>query len=144
MHFQVKIVSVLCTRTLHERPQNMKKQDYILNQINETVALLLQLFFNIKSATTEDIRLRQDSSEELDWLKWLVDDGMIDEAEDRVFDLPNSLEDLKLALLFYSYLNTKEDEFLEANDFSRDEIEIGLKDLGFKYGFSDTASFFLD
>lgn len=130
--------------TLHERPQDMKQQDYIFNQINDTVALLLKLFFNIKAATAEDIRLKQDSSEELDWLKWLVDDGNIDEAEDRVFDLPNSLEDLKLALLFYSYLNTKEDEFLEANDFSRNEIEIGLKDLGFKYGFSDTTSFFLD
>lgn len=39
-----------------------------------------------------------------------------------------------MALLFYSYLNDKSDEFLEAHNYGRDEIKAGLKDITVRYG----------
>ena len=41
---------------------------------------------------------------------------------------------LKTALLFYNYLNDKEDSFLEEHDFSRDEIRDGVKRVASLYG----------
>ena len=35
---------------------------------------------------------------------------------------------------FYVYLNSKDDDFLESNDFSRQEIYDGLEDLQKIYG----------
>lgn len=40
-----------------------------------------------------------------------------------------------IALLFYSYLNDKTDEFLEANDFSREEIILGIENVTDRFGF---------
>jgi hypothetical protein len=48
-----------------------------------------------------------------------------------------------VALLFYSYLNDKSDEFLENNNFSRDEVKDGLETIVSKYGLNSIASMFL-
>ena len=45
-----------------------------------------------------------------------------------------SLDILELGLDFYSYLNSKSEEFLETNNFSRQEIFDGIKDLQDKFG----------
>lgn len=51
---------------------------------------------------------------------------------------------LETALLFYSYLNDKTDEFLEEHNFSRDEIISGLKDVVGRYGLNGMADVFLE
>ena len=63
----------------------------------------------------------------------MVDAGEINEAE-------NSLE---VAILFYSYLNDKTDDFLEANDFSRDEIKLGMENVADNFGLNSIAKMFL-
>ena len=45
--------------------------------------------------------------------------------------------------LCYSYLNDKTDDFLEANDFSRDEIKLGLENVADSFGLSNIAKMFL-
>ena len=50
---------------------------------------------------------------------------------------------LEIALLFYSYLNDKTDDFLEANDFSREEIKSGLENVADSFGLSSIAKMFL-
>lgn len=61
----------------------------------------------------------------------LISQGKINEAEDLLFeamdvDNPKYLE---VAIDFYNRLNEMEDEFLEENNFSRQEIEEGLKEV---------------
>lgn len=66
----------------------------------------------------------------------MIDKGEINEAEN---ELTNQLEQvsveeekkeyLELALSIYSYINDKDDDFLEENDYSREEIGIGIKNL---------------
>ena len=58
-----------------------------------------------------------------------------------------------LEVLFYSIgafnelqecsLNDKSDEFLEAHNYSRDEIKAGLKDITVRYGVDGFAEMFL-
>ena len=60
----------------------------------------------------------------------LIDRGEINEAENRLSELleDGGGQELELALLFYSHLNEKSNDFLESHDFSREEIKSGLED----------------
>lgn len=58
----------------------------------------------------------------------MIDKGEINEAENILLsriDIGRK-EYLELALLSYSYMNDKTDDFLEKHDFTREEIEMGL------------------
>lgn len=73
------------------------------------------------------------------------DDGFINEAENRIYEIIEEGKkiDLEIALLFYSYLNDKTDKFLEEHNYSRDEIKTGLKDITARYGVNYFAEMFL-
>lgn len=75
----------------------------------------------------------------------LVDRGCIDQAENELYDLlsQENMADLEIALLFYSYLNDKEDEFLENHNYSREEIKTGLGTALSQYGFESLGEMFL-
>jgi hypothetical protein len=122
------------------------EQDYVMRLIKEMVRAILKLLFNIDtdSPTSE---LLEDSEEKatLDRLLDMVDDGKINEAENEIYEMTENLDQkyLEVALLFYSYLNDKSDEFLEDNNFSRDEVKEGLETIVSRYGLSSIASTFL-
>lgn len=117
----------------------MFEQDYILRLIREIARVLAKILFNIDSETfTEDLKNRLEESDALENLLDMVDEGKINEAENCLYDMlsagsPNSIE---LALLFYTYLNEKSDEFLKENDFSREEIRLGLERVAEDLGLS--------
>jgi hypothetical protein len=63
----------------------------------------------------------------------MIDAGQVNEAEEKLFDLLESVgwerrEKASLAIAFYDRLNSKDDAFLEAADFSREEVIRGLED----------------
>lgn len=124
----------------------MFEQDYVMRLIKEMVRAILKLLFNIDtdSPTSE---LLEDSEEKatLDTLLGMVDDGKVNEAENEVYEMTEYLDQnyLEVALLFYSYLNDKSDEFLEDNNFSRDEVKEGLETIVSRYGLNSIASMFL-
>lgn len=123
----------------------MFEQDYIIRQLKEMIQAILKMLFNIdaKSPTTELLESQEDK-ELLESLLELADNGNISAAENRLYGLTdNNSSNLKTALLFYSYLNDKTDEFLEANNFSREEIKSGINLLMNKYNLSDLASLIL-
>ena len=77
----------------------------------------------------------------------LMEEGRIDEAENRLYDLTSGEGDedrhnLEAGLLFYYILNGKDDDFLEEHDFSREEIMTGIQDLANRYGLSGIAEAF--
>jgi hypothetical protein len=122
------------------------EQDYVMRLIKEMVRAMLKLLFNIDtdSPTSE---LLEDSEEKttLDTLLHMVDDGKVNEAENEIYEMIENLDQnyLEVALLFYSYLNAKSDEFLEDNNFSRDEVKDGLETIVSRYGLNSIASMFL-
>ncbi|QNM02490.1 DUF6483 family protein [Simiaoa sunii] len=75
----------------------------------------------------------------------MVDAGEINEAENRLYDLISAtdMNSLEVAILFYSYLNDKTDDFLEANDFSRDEIKLGMENVADNFSLNSIAKMFL-
>ncbi len=75
----------------------------------------------------------------------MVDHGDINEAENQIYDMTSdhNMANLKVALSFYSYLNDKEDEFLQEHDFCREEIKSGVEELVSRYGLMGMAEIFL-
>ncbi len=53
------------------------------------------------------------------------------------------MNSLEIALLFYSYLNDKTDEFLEENNFCREEIKLGMENVAETFGLTSIAKMFL-
>lgn len=110
----------------------MLKNDYIMRKIEEWISMILEFVFKIdKSSSPEKLLKLEASTEILKDLKLKIDNGNINEAEDALFEMLKfkTQDSLLLGLLFYSYLNEKDSKFLNENNFERDEIKTGLKDL---------------
>lgn len=124
----------------------MFEQDYVMRLIKEMVRAILKLLFNIDTESpTVELLENKEEKETLENLFDMIDDGKINEAENRLYDLTSDtdMNSLEIALLFYSYLNDKTDDFLEENDFSRDEIKLGLENVTDSFGLSSIAKMFL-
>lgn len=114
--------------------------------IREMVRAILKLFFNIDSESpTEELLAGEEEKQLLDILLAMVDVGDINHAENQLYEIVSGgdMEKLKMALLFYSYLNDKSDDFLTEHDFSRGEIKSGIKDMVSMYGLDSMADVFL-
>lgn len=123
----------------------MFEQDYVMRLINEMVRAILKLLFNIETdSPTAELIENKEEKELLENLLDMVDNGNVNEAENRLYDLiKNNSSGLEIALLFYSYLNDKTDEFLVANNFSREEIKLGINRVMNKYDLGSIARIFL-
>lgn len=125
----------------------MYEQDYIIRLIREMIRAVLKLIFRIDTESpTEEMREDSEVKAALDGLLDMVDEGKINEAENVVYEITEDggYENLETALLFYSYLNEKPDEFLEENNFSRDEVKEGLLEIISRYGLGSMADTFLE
>ena len=123
------------------------KQDYILRIIDQVIDLIMENAFGFKKKEelSENFSNTENSTEKYNKLKFLVDEGKINDAENMLFEIlnKNNLDDLKIALLFYDYLNSKSDEFLKQNNFSREEIKEGLIDISKKFGYDHLVQIYL-
>lgn len=125
----------------------MFEQDYVMRLIKELVRAILKLVYNIDtSSPMADILEDKEARQTLDDLLDLVDRGNINEAENYLYDVISdyNVASLEMALLFYSYLNDKTDDFLEHNDFSREEIKMGIEDIANWFGLSGISKIFLE
>ena len=123
----------------------MYELDYIMRIIKEIVRTLIKLLFNVDTEMAEE-RLVEDTESNLLYseLCKLVDGGKMCEAENRLYDLMDSDRnnaDL-IAVMTYSYMNDKSDEFLIEHNFSRAEVEEGLKRIAQKNGLSGLDDIF--
>ena len=124
----------------------MYEQDYIIRLIREMIRAVLKLIFRIDTESpTEEMLEDSEVKAVFGWLVGLVDEGKINEAENMVYEITEDggYKNLETALLFYSYLNEKPDEFLEENNFSWDEVKEGLLEIISRYGLGSMADTFL-
>ena len=124
----------------------MFEQDYIKRLIKEIIRTILKLLFDIDTEIpTIELLENEEEKATLETLLNMVDDGDINEAENKVFEMVEAggRDSLELVLLFYSYLNDKSDDFLAENNFSRKEIQDDLKYILSKYGLDCMAEMFL-
>lgn len=124
----------------------MFEQDYIMRLIKEMIRAILKLVFRIDTDNpVKELLEEKQSRDTLEKLLDMVDSGKINEAENQIYDMTsdNNMANLEVALLFYSYLNDKDDDFLQKNDFCRDEIKSGITELIFRYGLTGITEIFL-
>jgi len=122
------------------------EKDYVMRMIRQLIQMLLGEILKGKERNIEeDINELKEQSEKYNKLKELVDDYKINEAENILFDNSdiNNIKDFEIALLFYQYVNEKEDSFLLKSNYTRDEIEQGITDISEKYGYENIVELFL-
>lgn len=111
----------------------MYERDWILRQIQSMIKFIARSLFK-KEDMVYEIR-DKDSYSESDLVYrdiiHLLNERKINEAEDLLFEKirTSNIDYLKIALDFYSRLNQLSDEELEINDFSREEIRLGVQDV---------------
>lgn len=124
----------------------MFEQDYLMRQIHQIIEVLVKILFNVKNqylsvGLIKDAETRESAG---DMLR-NIDIGNIHESENKLFELieNRTMDNLLAGLIFYSYLNEKDDDYLEINGFRRDEVENGVKHLLSEYGLETMADIFL-
>ena len=111
------------------------EKDYIMRLIHGIALVLARLLLGRQMENEGEIAtiLDKQEKEQNDLLLRMVDEGKINRAEERLFDLLenaswNDRHKAAVAICFYSHVNDKDDEFLEKADFTREEIMEGLED----------------
>lgn len=115
----------------------MFEQDYIMRMIKDMIRALLKMLFDIDTdSPSADLLENSDAKNRLISITEMIDRGDISNAENEIRKITSDddMLNFKTALLFYSYLNDKDDDFLNMHNYSRDEIETGIRDLAKKYG----------
>lgn len=122
----------------------MFEQDYIMRIIKSMIAALLKLLFDIDTdSPAAELIEDYDARNNLITLTDMIDDGNINHAENELYRLlSEDTLDLKAGILFYSHLNDKDDDFLEQHNYTREEIELGIRLLADKYGCADILTMF--
>lgn len=123
----------------------MFEQDYIMRQIHQIIEVLVKILFNVDNQyLSVDLIKDTETKESADDMLRNIDIGNIHEAENKLFELVENrtMDNLLAGLIFYSYLNEKDDDYLEVNGFSRDEVENGIKHLLSEYGLETMADIF--
>lgn len=127
----------------------MYEQDYVMRLIREAIKFLAKVFLNVKNddEVYYDL-LFENKNPQTDYLHnellELIQLGKINEAENLLYEKldTSNKRHLGLALDFYNRLNDLNDDFLEENNFSREEIADGLKDITKKFGLEGEFPFF--
>ena len=117
------------------------EKDYIMRMIKEMVRVLFSLAFGKKyvSVELEKENKYEVSGKNLKILLNMIDLGQINEAENILLDsidYTNKNEVMAVAL-FYQYLSEKDNQFLENNNYTKEEVLSGFKQLLMKSGYSD-------
>ena len=117
------------------------EKDYIMRMIKEMVRVLFSLAFGKKyvSVELEKENKYEVSGKNLKNFLNMIDLGQINEAENILLDsidYTNKNEVMAVALL-YQYLSEKEKQNLENNNYTKEEVLSGFKQLLMKSGYSD-------
>ena len=117
------------------------EKDYIMRLIKEMVRVLFSLVLGKKyvSVELEKENKYEVSGKNLKNFLDMIDLGQINEAENILLDsidYTNKNEVMAVAL-FYQYLSEKDNQFLEDNNYTKEEVLSGFKQLLMKSGYSD-------
>ena len=117
------------------------EKDYIMRMIKEMVRVLFSLVFGKKYVSVE---LEKENKYEVSGKKLksfldMIDLGQINEAENILLDNIDyaNNDEVMAAALFYQYLSEKDNEFLENNNYTKEEVLSGFKQLLIQSGYKE-------
>ena len=109
------------------------EKDYIMRMIKEMVRILFSLIYGKKyvSVELEKENKYEVSGKNLKTFLDMIDSGQINEAENILLDNIDytNNDDVMAAALFYQYLSEKDSEFLINNNYTKEEVLSGFKQL---------------
>lgn len=119
------------------------EEDFIMRQIKNLIDAAVKLVCNVD--TTAQFRREMENDALANRLIERAQNGNINEAENRLYSEiePHDPDTLRAGLAFYAFLNDMDDDFLAAHDFSREEIQDGIRQLMQAYDMQDMAGLFL-
>ena len=121
------------------------EKDYIFRMIKDLTKSIAQLILCKSEIEYELPKESEYSRVDTLYVKLieLVNMGQINEAEDLLFDEinPSDMRQFEMAMSFYLYLNDFGDDYLEKNNYSRDEITEGIRSICKEYGVSSMVDF---
>lgn len=124
------------------------EKDYIMRIIKQLARVLFSLMLGKQYQSVE---LPQENKYEisgkaLEEFEKMVDAGYINEAENRLLENIDytQKEEVLAAILFYQYISEKEDEFLAAHNYSKEEVLDGMKRLAEKLGYGSISSLLME
>lgn len=117
------------------------EKDYIMRIIKETARALFSVLFgkNEVAVTPQAENTYEVAGKKLRDLLEMADRGKINEAENVVWgdiDYQDRYE-VAAAVLFYEHLSEKEEEFLDQNNYSLEEVLEGMRQVVRNAGYGD-------
>lgn len=120
------------------------EKDYVMRMIKEMARVIFSLAFGktYVSVEMEKANKYRVSGKALNDLWEMIDAGQINEAENLLLEKIDyaDKEEVMGAALFYLYLSEKEDSFLEAHQYSKEEVLFGFKQLFERSGYQEILS----
>ena len=117
------------------------EKDYIMRMIKEMVKILFSLICGKKyvSVEFEKENKYEVSGKNLKNFLDMIDSGKINEAENILLDSIDYTDrnEVMAAALFYQYLSEKDSEFLKNNNYTKEEVLSGFKQLLMQSGYTD-------
>lgn len=124
------------------------EKDYIMRMIKQVIRALFSVILG-REFTLVDLPKENKyevSGKSMDDYMEMIDDGLINDAENLILENVNYSDnnDIAALALFYEYISDKDDTFLEAHDYSRAEVLEGLKQVAENSGNGHLINLFLD
>lgn len=117
------------------------EKDYIMRMIKEMVRILFSLIYGKKyvSVELEKENKYEVSGKNLKSFLDMIDSGQINEAENILLDNIDytNNDDVMAVALFYQYLSEKDSEFLINNNYTKEEVLSGFKQLLVQSGYNN-------
>lgn len=117
------------------------EKDYIMRIVKEMVRILFSLMFGKQYVSVEQEAKNEFevSGIKLNELLTMVDNGEINEAENLILDGIDysSKNEIGAAALFYQYLSEKNEDFLQKNNYTKEEVLDGMNHIMQKAGYHD-------
>ncbi len=120
------------------------EKDYIMRIIKEMVRVLFSLMFGkqYKSVELPEENEYEVSGKSLEEFKKMVNEGFINEAENILLESIDYSQkrEVLAAILFYQYIGEKDNDFLGAHNYSKEEALDGIRRLAEKQGYGQISS----
>ncbi len=122
------------------------EKDYIMRMIQEMVRVLFSLLLGKQYTSVElpEENKYEVSGKSLEEYKEMVDQGLINEAENMLLENLDDMNpsEVAAAALFYQYVAGKDEDFLSEHHYSGEEALEGLKMLVERAGFGGMGEIF--
>ena len=112
------------------------EKDWLMRQIQAMVSTILQFLLH---AALPSEKVQNEEKIYVDKIAASIKNGELCKIEDWLFANIDGTDMMwfRIAVFFYSEANKYSDSFLEENNFSREEIEFGLREVLKRFGYGE-------